>query len=72
MLCHIHHCSQLLKTSMWLLMANNSTNAGIVVVVIVVFVEPITIVEELQLGTQKFSLPNNFLCLQRWRYKINS
>jgi hypothetical protein len=50
---------------MWLLMANNSTNAGIVVVVIVVFVEPITIVEELQLGTQKFSLPNNFLCLQR-------
>ncbi len=47
MLCHIHHCSQLLKTSMWLLMANNSTNAGIVVVVVVVFVEPIAVVEEL-------------------------
>ncbi len=61
MLCHIHHHLQLLKTSMWLLMANDSTNAGIVVVV----VEPTIVVEELQLGTQKFNLLSNFLCLQR-------
>jgi len=36
-------CSQLLKISMWLLMVNDSTNAGIVIVV----VELAVVVEEL-------------------------
>jgi hypothetical protein len=60
LLCHIHHCLQLLKTSMWLLMVNDSTDAGVVAAV-----EPAVAVEELQPGTHKFSLLSNFLCLQR-------
>ncbi len=60
-LCHIHHCSKLLKTSMWLLMANDSTNAGIIVVAVKLAI----VIEELQLDTQKFNLLSNFLCLQR-------
>jgi hypothetical protein len=45
---------------MWLLMVNDSTDAGVVAAV-----EPAVAVEELQPGTQKFSLLSNFLCLQR-------
>jgi hypothetical protein len=60
LLCHIPCCSQLLKTGMWLLMVNDSTDAGVVAAV-----EPAVAVEELQLGTHKFSLLSNFLCLQR-------
>jgi hypothetical protein len=46
---------------MWLLMANDSTNAGIIVVAVKLAI----VIEELQLDTQKFNLLSNFLCLQR-------